>query len=125
MSLIGIIASSKFIDTSVKIIALGDSSNTISRSSDGITYTTATLPATGAWTSGAYGDKWFIVDNTNQNGATSTDGITWTTRSLSSSTTWYASAYGGGTYVATATGGTTASSSTDAISWTGRTLPSS
>ena len=106
-------------------VALMDSSTTAASSTDGITWTTRTLPAALTWSCSAYGNQTFVALSGNsgsQNAAYSTDGITWTATSITFMP-WYFVIYANGIFFAIANSRTTAASSTDGITWTTRTLP--
>jgi hypothetical protein len=111
------------------VMSAGDSMTTSAASStNGITWTTRTLPAGGQ-------NYVYFVNNIFLNigagdynsdrtaAATSTDGITWTTRTMPASKRWRAAAYGNSVYVATTNYSTSAATSTDGITWTLRTVP--
>ena len=101
-------------------------STTAASSTDGITWTLRTMPASAIWYAATYGNGVFVaVANSASTSASSTDGITWTLRTMPASTYWYSTVYGNGVFVAVANGTNTAASSTDGITWTLRTLPAS
>lgn len=123
----------------------GDTASNIAASStDGITWTQRTLPASVFWSDVVYGDKfvaiagggsWYsgaavspLYTSPTTTAATSTDGINWTSRTMPVSERWSAIAYGNGRYVAIAGGplnSNVAAHSTDGITWTQSTLPQS
>jgi hypothetical protein len=110
---------------------------------DGVRWTTTTMPSSQKWRSGAYGNNIFVAAIEEFGGfpppppppapaASSTDGITWTARTMPSSQRWRSVAYGNNTFVAvsyyTYVGSFparigAAATSTDGITWTPRTLP--
>ena len=106
-------------------VAIAYTSTTAASSTDGITWTTRTMPSAQNWLSVTYGNGTFvaIAYSSTTTAASSTDGITWTTRTMPSVSLWHSVTYGNGTFVAIAYGSTTAASSTDGITWTTRTLP--
>jgi hypothetical protein len=92
-------------------------------STDGITWTTRTMPSA-AWTASTYGNGLFVAVSTTSSAASSTDGITWTLRTMPANTLWYGVAYGNGVFASVSGNNiTTAASSTDGITWTLRTAP--
>jgi len=101
-------------------VAVGSSgTNRAMRSTDGITWTAATVE-NNEWRSVAYGNGVFVaVASTGVNRAMrSTDGITWTAVAVSLDA-WRSVTYGNGIFVAVATGGTNrAMWSVDGITWT-------
>lgn len=119
-----------------KFVAVGEGSNLAYISTDGINWTTSTLPSGStsmAYYGIAYGNGLFVVGGYINNGTstrvviTSPDGITWTQRTTpvagSSSGEWYRFLYGNGIFVAVANVVSTASimTSSDGITWTART----
>ena len=104
-------------------VAVVRSSTKAASSTDGITWTLRTLPASISWQSVTYGNSTFVaVAYGSATAASSTDGITWTARTMPSSS-WKAVTYGNSTFVAVEYYTTKAATSTDAITWTARTLP--
>ena len=72
-------------------------------STNGTTWTAATLPSSAAWESVTYGNGTFVaVAGGSTTAAYSTNGTTWTAASLPSSAAWASVAYGNGTFVAVA-----------------------
>jgi len=104
------------------------STTTAATSTDGITWTARTMPASAQWSSVAYGNGTYVAiagGPVNSNvAAYSSDGITWTQSTLPQSTSWTSIAYGNGLFVA-ASRDTIAATSPDGITWTQRTLPAS
>lgn len=95
-------------------------------SSDGITWTAATLPSSRNWCSVAYGNGMFVAIAGSSNiAAYSTDGINWHTSDITVGVSWQAVAYGDGMFVAIEDGTTVAAYSTDGINWSAGTLPQS
>jgi VCBS repeat-containing protein len=79
------------------------SSSIAATSSDGINWTSQTLPASAPWRSVTYANGYFVaVASSGTVAATSPDGVTWTARTMAgySSDMWYSVAYGNGTCVA-------------------------
>ena len=108
--------------------AASTGSSVAAYSTDAITWTQTTLPASRAWASVVHGDEKFVAISThyplNNTAAYSTDGITWTQTALPSSLFWETVAYGDGKFVAINNNSTsTAAYSTNGITWTNITLP--
>jgi uncharacterized delta-60 repeat protein len=100
----------------------------LSYSSDGITWSSSTLPAgSNGLGRAVFGEDKFvaITANNNNEAAYSTDGITWTATTLPSVGSWNSLSYGGGKFVAIRSSSNAAAYSTDGITWTATTLPSS
>lgn len=94
-------------------------------SSNGTSWSTATLPTSDYWISITYGGgKFVVVGNTGRASAYSTNRTTWTGSNLPSYSTWMSVTYGGDKFVAIGRGGAVAYSK-NATSWTAATLPSS
>ena len=95
-------------------------------STDGISWTKMTLPASHNWLSVTYGnDKFVAIGYDSNKGAYSTDGITWTEFILPASRSWLGVTYGNGKFVAVAAVSNKGAYSTDGINWTEFTLPAS
>ena len=108
-----------------KFAATSNNTTTAASSTDGITWTLRTMPASTSWVSTTYGNGVFVaMAQTTTTAASSTDGITWTLRTMPSAATWSSVTYGNGVFAAISQTTTTAASSTDGITWTLRTLPS-
>ena len=105
-------------------VALASGSAAAATSTDGITWTARTLPASEYWNSVTYGNGTFVAVLDGLSTATSTDGITWNASTMPSNTNWYSVTYGNGTFVAVASNNAAAATSTDGITWTARTMPS-
>ncbi len=118
--------------TAYYTIAYGDSKfvavasgNNCYYSTDGVTWTSATMP-NGSWKSVCYGNGKFVAvtGGTSVNvAAYSTDGINWTQTTLPISANWKSVCYGNGKFVAVATNNNTTAYSEDGINWTQTTLP--
>ena len=109
-----------------KFVAVAYGSNTAAYSTDGITWTAATMPSSSGWKFGTYGNGKFVAVTDNRNKAAySTDGITWTAFKISLFESLDSVTYGNGRFVAVGNGSNTAAYSTDGITWTAATLPSS
>jgi uncharacterized delta-60 repeat protein len=102
--------------------------NSISYSSDGITWSSSVLPSgTSGFGKVVFGKDKFVAitaNDTNQ-AAYSTDGINWTATTLPSAGSWNSLSYGGGKFVAIRSSSNVAAYSTDGITWTETTLPAS
>lgn len=95
-------------------------------STDGITWTAATLPSSRNWRSVAYGNGMFVAIAGSSNvTAYSTDGINWQLSDITVGVSWESVAYGNGMFVAIENGTNVAAYSTDGITWTAGTLPQS
>ena len=102
------------------------SGSTAAYSTDGITWSAATMPTYSTWYSVCYGNGKFVAVPNDSTAAYSTDGINWTAATLPSNKSWYSVCYGNGKFVAVSGGSSsTAAYSTDGINWTAATLPSS
>jgi len=100
--------------------------NTVALSSDGLSWSTQSLPVTTNWTSVTYGNGVYVAITSSNQAATSADGITWVARALTSNASWNSIAYGNGVFVIVAGNPSNkAATSTDGITWVDRTLPSS
>lgn len=96
-------------------------------STDGITWTTTTMPVSAGWFQMTYGNGYFVSLGTGSTtAAISQDAITWTPATLPTSSAWISVTYGNGIFFGLSYGSpfTTATSSTDGITWTLRALPS-
>jgi hypothetical protein len=118
----------------------GINSNVSVTSTDGITWTQGTLPASIKWSNIVYGDKFVAISFENNIVATSEDGVNWSTSTMPSfnyntkagvetqtAHRWSSIAYGGGTYVALTMMrynniGSSVATSTDGITWTARSI---
>jgi hypothetical protein len=108
----------------VFVATSSDSVNAVAYSTNGITWTDTTMPATGSWVSPAFGDGQFVsVDPSTADAAYSTNGITWTEATLPASGNWVAVTYGGGEFVAI-TGLGAVAYSTNGITWSSASMPS-
>jgi len=110
-----------------KFVAIGHeidngAGNFAAYSTDGVTWTAATLPATEIWTTVKFGNEIFVALSTGTSTAYSTDGISWTAGTINEGE-WTDLTYGGGKFVAVSSGGTQAAYSTNGITWTTSTLP--
>jgi hypothetical protein len=105
-------------------VAVSIGTNIAATSTDGITWTQRTMPASVYWYGVTYGAGTFVAVAYNTSvAATSTDGITWTQRNLPTNAYWYSVTYGNGTFVAVARDSAIAATSADGVTWTQRTLP--
>lgn len=109
-------------------LALAGSSATGSRSTDGVSWSSFSLPTASSWTSIAHGNGYWVAVASATDTAvySSANGAGWRTSTLPSSASWVKVAYGAGKFVALATSGSTTSYSTNnGASWTAGTgLPS-
>ena len=100
----------------------------LSYSSDGITWSSSTLPAgSNGLGSAVFGEDKFVAITavTTNEAAYSTDGITWTATTLPSAGNWSSLSYGGGKFIAIRYGSNVAAYSIDGITWTATTMPAS
>lgn len=109
-----------------KFIAIMSSRNAGAYSSDGISWTIFSLPASYAWKSVAYGDGKFVVVSGDYNGSSGTastaamyslDGISWTETTLPASQYWSDVVYGNNRFVAISNDSDVAAYSEDGINW--------
>ena len=107
------------------VIVEGNFSNSVASSTDGITWTTATLPANvdsteNNWRDIAFGNGRFVaIADNNAQTAYSLNGTTWTSGQLPVNADWRKVSYGNGVFLAVADG-ETAASSNDGVVWTSR-----
>ncbi len=119
--ILGIISSSKRVvipATTFLTVAYG--TNLSATSSDGITWTSRTMPSTRDWYALFYANgKFVIAGNSSTTGAYSTDGISWTTTTLPNSSSWVQTAYGNSTWVINGQNQPSAYavSTNDAVTW--------
>ena len=106
------------------VVILSDlyNTNTAAYSTDGLSWTTTTLPAQVYWHSVCYGTPngspmFVAISNTSTDVAYSTDGETWSNEgaALPSSSSWTSVCYGGDKFVAVGNG--VAAYSTDGMTW--------
>lgn len=107
-----------------KWVAIENSSQTTNYSTDGNTWSTGSLGASGAWNNIRFANELFVVtseDDTTQL-LTSADGLTWTGRTFNSAGQNYKVAYGNDIWVAVETGGgsgdITQISDNNGVTWT-------
>jgi hypothetical protein len=103
----------------------GAGSNKAAYSSNGVTWTAATLPTSNYWTGLAFNalSSTWVATAASTNGAYSTNaGATWTAMSMPSSGAWFVASAGNG-FVANREGTTIAATSSNGFTWTTRTLP--
>lgn len=93
--------------------------NTIYCTTDGVNWTSVTLPSTDAWGDVAYGANKYVVCGTGKF-AYSADGITWTQGSMPDSYPMYhyGLTYSGGIFVALSNYSRACAYSTDGVTWT-------
>jgi hypothetical protein len=117
-----------------KFVAISNYDDKAVYSTDGITWTAATLPSSAYWQSVTYGNGKFVaIAKLGNKAIYSTDGISWTETTMPNSgrAGWESVTYGNGKFVAVALDSATysistdkAAYSTDGITWTAATLPS-
>ncbi len=109
-------------------VALSSGGTTAASSTDGVTWTSRTLPSSGTWTSVAHGkiqdgstleeqSVFVAVRSGSTAAAYSVDGITWTASVLPTSANWNSVTFGEGRFVAIATDSTTVAVSNDGVFW--------
>ena len=129
-------AGNVYVQTQTSTVAVGQNlfvavsgSSAAASSTDGITWTTRTLPSSSAWNAVTVNPNTGIFvavagGAASTVAASSTDGITWVARTLPSAS-WYTCTVNPttGIFVALSRASTVAASSTDGFTWTARTLP--
>jgi hypothetical protein len=81
--------------SNLTFVAIASNSTKAATSTDGITWTARTLPASASWYSATFGNGTFVaVASSSSIAATSIDGITWTLRTLPESASWTSATYG-------------------------------
>ncbi len=108
-----------------KFVVATDSS-TAYYSTNGVTWTSVQLGASGNWQKIEYvNDRFIVLDvNSSSSGRYSLDGVSWSGFNLPSSQTWSSVAYGDGKFVAVSTSSANGAYSTDGITWVSSSLPS-
>lgn len=102
-------------------IAVGKNSNVAAYSSDGITWTSSTLPRNTNWSSIAYGNNQFIaVSTTSGTSAYTFDGITWNSSNISVAADEIA--YGQGVFVAVSASSSVAYTIEGGLGWKTRNI---
>ncbi len=106
-------------------INTGTSTNQVSYSSDGINWSSSTLPVSGNWSTMTAGDGIFvgIAYGTNQAAYSTDGGATWNSFTMPASGNWRINYYDG-VWVGHVNSTTTAAYSYDGINWTLTTIPS-
>jgi hypothetical protein len=109
-------------------LAVAGNSSVLSKSTDGSTWSTSTLPSASNWSGIAYGNSYWVAvaTGTATMAYSSANGLGWRTASLPTSASWFEVVYGMNMFVAIATSGTSVAYSTSyGASWTAGTgLPS-
>jgi hypothetical protein len=132
------------IDTASSVVAFGNNvfvrvagrnsaSSVASYSTNGVTWTTTTMPSSQRWSAVTFANNRFVAVSgasgvPSTAAATSINGITWTAATLPSSSTWTSVAFGNNVFAAVSGDGvasTAAATSTDGTTWVARTLPTS
>ena len=109
-------------------VAIASGGTAASYSTNGTSWSNATLPSSGTWTSVAHGtvqdgstvediSMFVAVRSGSSAAAYSTNGITWTASVLPTSANWNSVTFGDGRFVAIATNSTTVAISQDGINW--------
>lgn len=92
-------------------------------STDGVTWTAASLPLSLVYTDVAFGNGRFTAIAPGLAALTSVDGLTWTQVNMPSSADWETLVFGGGRWIAVSPNTSTAAQSSDGITWTTMSLP--
>lgn len=92
-------------------------------STDGVTWTAASLPLSLVYSDVAFGNGRFTAIAPGLAALTSVDGLTWTQVNMPSSADWETLVFGGGRWIAVAPNTSTAAQSSDGITWTTMPLP--
>ncbi len=116
-----------------------EDSSTAFYSTNGTSWSTATLPSTKNWSPVSYGASKYVsiacqgaAGATSNSAAYSSDGVTWTATTLPSTAYWGEAVFGGGKFVVLAGNmrndggameGTAGAYSTDGVTWTAATVP--
>jgi len=113
--------------TNALFIAVASGGTQAASSTDGVTWTSRTLPASASWSAVAAsnGARSVAVASGGTAAAYSDNGTTWTSATLPASANWSAVAHNGSLWCAVARDSTIAATSADGITWTQRTLPAS
>lgn len=110
-----------FVETPTFVAIGNNPSSTALYSTDGIAWTSRTLPSASYWYSVTYGAGKFVAVSLSSVGAYSTDGITWTQTSMPNASNWLDVVYGIDRFVAvsgsSANGPSSAAYSTNGITW--------
>jgi hypothetical protein len=110
-----------------QFVAVANNTDVAASSTDGITWTSRTMPSSQEWSSVTYGTiggngYWIAVAQNGTTAAYSTNGTTWTaTGVLPASADWSSVGYGNERFVAVSTGGSGSAYSTNGITWTAMT----
>lgn len=103
----------------VYVVTTGSSSNVVYHSADGITWASATMPATLNWQSVAFGGGKFVAVGDSTQGAYSTDGTNWYSLTLPSNGYAYTKVvYANDLWIARTPNSGYYATSSDGISWT-------
>ena len=110
-----------------KFVAVGNDSNIMAYSTNGISWNQGTMPISQRWYSVCYGNGKFVAVGDTNIMAYSTNGISWTEGNMPSNQLWYSVCYGNGKYVAVVNTRATniMAYSTDGINWNEGNMPSS
>jgi hypothetical protein len=104
-------------------VIVADTNNQSAYSSDGINWTSSSMPSALRWVSIAFGSNKFIaIEKETNKFASSSNGISWTLGNLPSSGNWNSITYNDNKFVIV--GLNKAAYSTDGITWTTTTIPS-
>lgn len=102
----------------------GNGNSDVAISTNGITWTTGTMPSSFSGLFSAYGNGVFVrYSGSTTTAAYSADGLNWTVTTLPGSLSWGSVTYGNGIFLMAAGSSTTMAASTDGITWSVRTAP--
>ena len=101
------------------VAVAGSGTNRVYTSTDGASWSAATVPVSAGWADVIYANGQFVVIGSGTNVLTSPNGVTWTQRTAPEANNWNGVTYGNGYYVAVARSGTNrVMRSADGITWT-------
>jgi hypothetical protein len=103
MPILGIVASQisgHLAPPATTFLTVAYGTNLSATSSDGVTWTSRTMPSTRDWYALFYANGRFVIaGNSSTTGAYSTDGISWTTTTLPNSSSWVQTGFGNSRWV--------------------------
>ena len=106
-----------------RYVAVALDTNVAGYSTDGDSWSNASLPTIALWNKIKYVGGSFVALAIGGQAAKSSDGITWSAMTMPYAAEWADVTYGNGVWIAIASGGTKAAKSTDLTTWTAVTLP--
>lgn len=108
-------------------MAVSGGSSTAARSTDGISWSSISMPTASNWTGIAFGNSYWVAvaSGTDTMAYSSANGAGWRTATLPSSASWIGVVYGAGKFVSIANGTAAAYSTNNGATWSsGNSLPS-